>query len=137
MCAGHTTRVQEKSESDLVAVMINGRNFQCSFHSDNGSKSKKKKQSYLSLFSAQLIQRGVTKKEEKCRNPSPFFFSYSIKAQTFSKGSSHSHIHMSAWVLERINQPSTETKLQQQLLYSSLIDLGIQHLAFPHFSLSN
>lgn len=137
MCAGHTTRVQEKSESDLVAVMINGRNFQCSFHSDNGSKSKKKKAILLVALFSTIDPKGGKKKKKRNVESPLHFFSYSIKAQTFSKGSSHSHIHMSSWVLERINQPSTETKLQQQLLYSSLIDLGIQHLAFPHFSLSN
>lgn len=57
VCAG-------ESESDLVAVVINGGNFQCRFHSDNSSQAKerrgvekKKKQSYLSLCSAQLIQK--------------------------------------------------------------------------------
>lgn len=84
MCAGHTTRVQEKSESDLVAVMINGRNFQCSFHSDNGSKSKKKAILLVALFST-IDPKGGKKKEEKCRNPSPFFFRILLKHKHFLK----------------------------------------------------
>lgn len=73
MCAGHTTRVQEKSESDLVAVMINGRNFQCSFHSDNGSKSKKKAILLVALFST-IDPKGGKKKKRNVETPLHFFF---------------------------------------------------------------
>lgn len=68
MCVCVCTTVQPVSvcehETDLAAVMINGRNFQYWFHSDQSTRAQKR-QSYLLLFSTRFRKGKKTEKSSQ------------------------------------------------------------------------
>lgn len=109
VCVCVCTTVQPVSvcehETDLAAVMINGRNFQYWFHSDQSTRAQKR-QSYLLLFSTRF------RKEKKLRRALNFWaFFWLYYTLTFL-------LHLWLW---EINRSLTATNMRQ-LLFICQID---------------
>lgn len=137
VCAG-------ESESDLVAVVINGGNFQCWFHSDNSSQAKERRGVKKKKKAILLVALFCTIDPKKWKygklSISEAVFSITTHTHRHTIPSSHSQNtpNVSSPVLKRLNQPCADVYSQAATFISRVDWSGCSASGISTvFSLSN